>query len=80
MFVYTMQPVVQLIVKSVEQPAASCKQTFIRLSNRLNNRFDDRLYRVNEVLASESERYLLSDKILKVNDCSASNNGIPVPL
>jgi len=41
--IYTIQPV----VKPVEQPAASCKETF----NRLFNRFDNRLYRVNGVLA-----------------------------
>ena len=43
---YTIRP----LVKSVEQPAALCKQTFNRLLfNRLFNRFGNRLYRVNEV-------------------------------
>jgi len=50
---YTMQPVVQPAttkrVQRVEQPLASCKQTFTRLSNQLNNRFENRLYRVNGV-------------------------------
>ena len=44
MLVYTIQPVVQQVVK----PAASCKHTFNRLSNRLFNRFDNRLCRVND--------------------------------
>ena len=44
--VYTIQPV----VKSVEQPATSCKQTFYQLFNR----FDSRLYRVNRVLLNEN--------------------------
>jgi len=43
MFVYMIQPVVQLVVKSVWQPFVSCIQTFSRLSNQ----FDSRLYRVN---------------------------------
>ena len=60
--VYTIQPVVQPVVKQpvvqpvvkqveqrVEQLAASCKQTFNRLSNLLFNRFDNRLYRVNRL-------------------------------
>ena len=38
MFVYTIQPVV------------SCIQTFTRLSNPFDNRFDNRLYRVNGAL------------------------------
>jgi len=37
----------------VEQPAASCKQTF----NRLNNRIDNRLYRVNGVLERRRGRW-----------------------
>jgi len=52
---------IQAVVKPVVQPlvrfdnrgwttAASCKQTFNRLSKRLNNRFDNRLYRVNGLL------------------------------
>jgi len=49
MFVYTIQPVVQLVVKPVwqrvEQPVVSCIQTF----NRLFNKFDNRLYRVSGV-------------------------------
>jgi len=48
--VYTIQPVVKPVVRSVGQPAASCIQTFNRLSNRLYNRFDSMLYRVNGVL------------------------------
>jgi len=43
--VYTIQPV----VKPAEQPAATCKQTFNRLSNWLFNRFNNRLYRVNAI-------------------------------
>ena len=46
------KPVVQPLVRlttAVEQPAASCKQTFNRLLKPLNNRFDNRLYRVNGV-------------------------------
>ena len=39
----------QPVVKLAEQPAASCKQTFNRLSNRLFNRFGNRFYRVNGV-------------------------------
>ena len=47
-------PFVTRYVKPVEQPAASCKQTFNRLSNRLfnrlcnrfDNRFDNRMCRV----------------------------------
>ena len=34
--VYTIQ--IQPVVKPVEQPAASCKQTFNRLFNRFDNR------------------------------------------
>jgi len=44
--VHTTQPV----FKPVEQPAASYKQTFSRLSNRLFDRSDNRLYHVNGVL------------------------------
>ena len=50
MLVYTMQRVIQPVVQAVEQPVASCIQTFNRLSNwfnRLINRIDNRLYRVN---------------------------------
>ena len=35
MFVYTIQPVVNSVVKPVSQPVVSCMQTFSRLSNRL---------------------------------------------
>jgi len=42
------QPVVQPVWQPVQQPAASCKQSF----NRLNNRFDNWLYRVNGVSVS----------------------------
>jgi len=42
----------QPVVKPVEQPAASCKQTFNRLSNRLFDRFDNRLCRVNGLSVS----------------------------
>jgi len=43
---------IQPVVKSVEQPATSCKQTFYRLFNR----FDSRLYRVNGVSLNEKLR------------------------
>ena len=42
MFVYTIQPVVKLVV--------SCIQTFNRLSNQFDNWIDNRLYRVNGAL------------------------------
>jgi len=35
--VYTIEPVVKLVVQPVWQPAVSCKQTSSRLSNRLSN-------------------------------------------
>ena len=50
--VYTTEPVLNPVEQLVEQPAALCKQTFNRLSNRLFNRFEKRLYRVNGVLES----------------------------
>jgi len=43
MYVYTIQPV----VKPVWQPVFLCIQTFNWLSNGFDNRFDNRLYRVN---------------------------------
>ena len=46
MFVYAIQPVVKPLVKPVWQLVVSCIQTF----NRLSNRFDNWLYRVNGVL------------------------------
>jgi len=52
MFAYTMQPVVELVVTPVEQPAA-CEQLNVELheSNMPNpyNRLNNRLYRVNGV-------------------------------
>jgi len=36
-------PIVKPVEQLVEQPAASCEQTFSRLSNQLLNRFDKRL-------------------------------------
>jgi len=41
--IYTIQPVVKLVVQLVWQPAVWCKQTSNRLSNRLSNGFDNRL-------------------------------------
>jgi len=37
----------------VWQPVVSCIQTFTRLSNWFNNRFDNRLYRVNGALGTD---------------------------
>ena len=44
----SLNTVVKPVVKPVWQPAVSCIQTF----NRLSNRFDNRLYRVNGVIGS----------------------------
>jgi len=51
--VYTIQPVVKPVEQPVEQqPAASCKQTSYRLSNRLFSWFDNRMCRANVVSRS----------------------------
>ena len=44
--VYTIQPVVKPVVKRVWPPVVSCIQSFNRLSKRLYNRVENRLYRV----------------------------------
>ena len=58
--VYTIQPIVKPVVKPVWQPvwqpAVSVYRVYIWLSKRLYNRFDNRLYRVNEV--SQDHRWL----------------------
>jgi len=48
--VYMIQLFVKTVVKPVWQPVVSCIQTFMRLSNRFDNPFDNRLYRVNGAL------------------------------
>jgi len=65
---YTIQLVVQPVLKPaeqpVEQPATKCKETLNRLSNRLFNLFDNRLYRVVEECATvlhTSSFHILAD-------------------
>ena len=52
MFVYTIQPVVKLVVKPDWQPVVLCIQTLNRLSNPFDSRFDKRLYRVYSRLSN----------------------------
>ena len=47
--VYTIQPVVKQVVKPACQPVGCLFTRYSRLSYRLYNRFDNRLYRVNGV-------------------------------
>jgi len=59
--VYTIQPVVKLVVKPVWQPVGCFFTRYSRLSNRvvqLYSRFNNRLYRVNGVLQSCTELLL----------------------
>jgi len=48
--VYTIQPVVKPVEQLVAQPVECLFTRCSRLFNRLLNRFDNRLYRVNGVL------------------------------
>jgi len=48
--VYTIQPFVKPVVKRVWQPVECLYTRYNRLSNRFDNRFDNRLYRVNGAL------------------------------
>jgi len=67
MFVYTIQPV----VKPVWQPVVSCIQTF----NRLLNRFDKRLYRVNGALARSTAYSQFNGTSAHYRPFSAINGG-----
>jgi len=52
--IYTIQPIVKLVVQPVGQPVGCLYTRYSLLFIRLSNRFDNRLYRVNGVLARQN--------------------------
>ena len=74
--VYTIQPVVKPVGHPVVQPDEGLYTRCIRLSNRLFNRLDNRLYRVNGVLHRRHicDRATLSRDEIAVCDCACCNH------